>query len=215
MIEEKTALRPLDEDALHAGAELLAERDPDLAGILARHGPPPLWSRPPGFETLVAIVLEQQVSLASGAAALSRLRIAAGEATLRPASVAALGEEGARAAGLTRQKARYVVALGEAAATGRLDLEAIEAEDDETARATLTALLGVGRWTADIYLLMALGRPDIWPAGDLALATAMRRAKALPGLPTEDEQRAIAEGWRPWRAVAARLLWHAYLTGER
>ncbi len=214
MTEALAATRPLDDDALHEAAIELARRDPDLAGILARHGPPPLWARPPGFATLVAIVLEQQVSLRSGAAALERLRMAAG-GTVEPGSVAGLGEDGARAAGLTRQKARYVVALADAAADGRLDLDAIAAAHDDEARAGLTALLGVGRWTADIYLLMALGRPDIWPAGDLALATAMRRAKHLEALPTVDEGARVAESWRPYRAVAARLLWHAYLAGER
>ncbi len=214
MTEALAPARPLDDDALHEAVVELAGRDPDLAGILARHGPPPLWARPPGFATLVAIVLEQQVSLRSGAAALERLRMAAG-GTVGPGSVAELGEDGARAAGLTRQKARYVVALADAATDGRLDLDAIAAADDDAARESLTALLGVGRWTADIYLLMALGRPDIWPAGDLALATAMRRAKRLDALPTADEQRRLAETWRPFRAVAARLLWHAYLAGER
>ena len=98
---------------------------------------------------------------------------------------------------------------------GRLDLDAVAAADDAQARARLTSLLGIGRWTADIYLLMALGRPDVWPTGDLALAGAMRRAKRLDALPTSAEQEVIAEAWRPWRAVAARLLWHAYLAGER
>ena len=161
----------------------------------------------------MAIVLEQQVSLRSGAAALDRLRRAAGG--VAPAALAALGEDGARAAGLTRQKARYVVELGRAALDGRFDPAAIAAADDEAARAGLVGLLGVGRWTADIYVLMALGRPDVWPDGDLALAAAIRRAKRLDRLPTAADQRAIAEAWRPWRAVAARVLWHAYLAGER
>jgi len=204
---------PLDLARLRAAAAVLADRDPDLAGILARHGPPPLWDRPAGFATLVAIILEQQVSLASGAAALARLRAAAG--SLEPAAIAALGEDGARAAGQTRQKARYVVALADAALDGRFDATAIAAADDDDARARLVALLGVGRWTADIYLLMALGRPDVWPDGDLALAAALRRAKRLGTLPDAAAQRAAAEPWRPWRAVAARLLWHAYLAGER
>ena len=203
----------LDLDRLHAAAAALAGRDPDLGGILARHGPPPLWSRVPGFATLAAIILEQQVSLASGAAALARLGAAAG--AIEPDAIVALGEEGARAAGLTRQKARYVVGLADAALDGRFDPGAIEAADDDDARAALTSLLGVGRWTADIYLLMALGRPDIWPDGDLALAAAMRRAKHLATVPDAASQRAVAVAWQPWRAVAARLLWHAYLAGER
>ena len=159
---------PLDDLSLRAAAVELAARDADLAGILERHGPPPLWARPAGFETLVAIVLEQQVSLSSGAAALGRLRRAAG--AVQPDALRTLGEDGARRAGLTRQKARYVVGLAEAAIDGRFDVDAIAADDDDAARARLVALLGVGRWTADIYLLMALGRPDVWPHGDLALA---------------------------------------------
>ena len=203
----------LDLARLHAAAALLADRDPDLAGILARHGLPPLWDRPAGFATLVAIVLEQQVSLRSGAAARERLRLAAG--ALEPTAIAALGEAGARTAGLTRQKARYVVALADAALDGRFDPARIAAAEDDAARSQLTDLLGIGRWTADIYLLMALGRPDIWPDGDLALAGAMRRAKRLPTVPAAAAQRLVAEEWRPWRAVGARLLWHAYLAGER
>jgi len=203
----------LDAASLEAAVGILSARDADLAAIVARHGSPPLWARPAGFETLVAIILKQQVSLGSGAAALERLRHAAGG--VEPARLAALGEDGARAAGLTRQKARYVVELARAAIDGRFDPAAVAAADDDAARTSLTALLGIGGWTADIYLLMALGRPDIWPDGDLALAAAIRRAKRLDSLPTAADQRAVAEAWRPWRAVAARVLWHAYLAGER
>ena len=167
--------RRLDGPLLVEAVAELSERDRDLAAIVARHGAPPLWDRPPGFETLVAIVLEQQVSLRSGAAALERLRAAAG--VVEPSAVVGIGEDGARAAGLTRQKARYVVALAAAAIDGRFDEAAVAAADDDVARLRLTSLLGVGRWTADIYLLMALGRPDVWPRGDLALAAAMRAAK--------------------------------------
>jgi DNA-3-methyladenine glycosylase II len=206
-------LRPLDETRVALGAAQLAAADPDLAGILVRHGPPPLWAREPGFATLVAIILEQQVSLRSGAAALDRLALAAGGLT--PDTVAALGEEQARAAGLTRQKARYVVGLAERVIDGDLDLDELAAAADDEVRARLVELPGIGRWTADIYLLMALGRPDIWPDGDHALGGAMRRAKRLDALPDAAAQRRIAEAWRPWRAVAARLLWQAYLAGER
>jgi len=203
----------LDDAALRRAARELAARDPDLAGILDRHGPPPLWDRPAGFATLVSIVLEQQVSLASGAAARERLERAAG--AIEPEAIVALGEEGARAAGLTRQKARYVVGLAEAALDGRFEPDGLRDVEDDEVRTRLTALLGVGRWTADIYLLMAQCRPDVWPDGDLALATAMRRAKRLAALPDAAAQRAVSEAWRPWRAVGARLLWHAYLAGER
>jgi DNA-3-methyladenine glycosylase II len=208
----------LDEASLLLGVEALAAVDPDLAGIIARHGAPPLWEREPGFETLVRIILEQQVSLRSAVAALGRLRATLGideNAALTPRAVIELGEDAMRTAGLTRQKARYLSALAEDVASGRLDLAAVAAASDDDARSALMTVAGIGRWTADIYLLMALGRPDVWPDGDLALAAAIRQAKGLATLPTREEQRAIAEAWRPWRAVAARILWHAYLSGER
>jgi DNA-3-methyladenine glycosylase II len=208
----------LDEASLLLGVQALSATDRDLAGIIARHGPPPLWAREPGFETLVKIILEQQVSLGSAVAALGRLRAALGiddGAPLTPAAVIELGEEAMRTAGLTRQKAAYLAGLASDVDTGRLDLAAVAASSDDEARASLTAVTGIGRWTADIYLLMALGRPDVWPDGDLALAAAIRRAKGLATLSSRDEQRSIAEAWRPWRAVAARILWHAYLAGER
>ena len=207
------ALGPLDATRLRVGVRELAAIDQDLAGIVERHGTPPMWSREPGFETLVRIILEQQVSLASAEAARGRLVAAAG--AVDPAAIAAAGEETLRAAGLTRQKARYLVGMARDVLDGRLDLAALATASDDEARARLTGVLGIGRWTADIYLLMALGRPDVWPTGDLALAGAMRRAKGLAALPTGPEQEVIAEPWRPWRAVAARLLWNAYLAGER
>lgn len=208
-----TVPSPLDALGLHRAVGAIVATDPDLRGIVDRHGPPPLWARDPGFETLVRIVLEQQVSLASAEAARQRLVRATG--SIEPAAIVAAGEAALREAGLTRQKARYIVALSGDALSGRLDLDALARADDDTARAGLMSALGVGRWTADIYLLMALGRPDIWPTGDLALAGAMRRAKSLPTIPTGADQLVIAEAWRPWRAVGARILWHAYLAGER
>jgi DNA-3-methyladenine glycosylase II len=203
----------LTEAGLEIAVRELAAIDPDLAGIAERHGPPPMWGREPGFETLARIILEQQVSLAAAEAAGGRLVRAAG--AIEPKAIAALGDDALRQAGLTRQKARYLSGLANEVLAGRLDLEAVAVGDDDDARARLTSVVGIGRWTADIYLLMALRRPDIWPTGDLALAAAMRRAKRLATIPTAMEQEAIAEPWRPWRAVAARLLWHAYLAGER
>jgi len=203
----------LDEARLLRATSELAAIDPDLAGIAERHGPPPLWGREPGFQTLVRIILEQQVSLASAEAAWTRLERAAG--AVEPAAIVAAGEVPLRDAGLTRQKSRYLVALAQDVLHGRLDFDAVAAADDDDARAKLTGVVGIGRWTADIYLLMALGRPDVWPTGDLALAGSMRRAKGLAALPTGAQQEVIAKAWRPWRAVAARLLWQAYLAGER
>jgi DNA-3-methyladenine glycosylase II len=212
MIEPSTRTR-LDEAGLLEAVRELAAADSDLAGIVNRHGPPPLWGREPGFETLVRIILEQQISLASAEAARVRLVDATG--AIEPEAIAMAGEEALRAAGQTRQKSRYLVGLARDVLDGRLDLDAVAAADDDDARALLMRVVGIGRWTADIYLLMALGRPDVWPTGDLALAGSMRRAKGVAALPTGAEQEVIAEAWRPWRAVAARLLWHAYLAGER
>jgi DNA-3-methyladenine glycosylase II len=203
----------LDEALVLEATRQLAAIDPDLAGIAERHGPPPLWGREPGFETLVRIVLEQQISLASAEAALQRLARAIG--AVEPDAIATAGEDALRAAGQTRQKSRYIVGMARDVLEGRLDLDRVAAAGDDDARAQLMRVVGIGRWTADIYLLMALGRPDVWPTGDLALAGSMRHAKGLAALPTGPQQEVIAEAWRPWRAVAARLLWHAYLAGER
>jgi DNA-3-methyladenine glycosylase II len=203
----------LDEAWLLRAVDVVGARDPKLGGIVARHGPPPLWARDPSFPTLVRIILEQQVSLTSAEAALGRLERAAGR--IAPDAVIALGEPGMAGAGLTRQKSRYLLELASRVSDGRLDLARVAGLPDDDARAELMALPGIGRWTADIYLLMALGRPDIWPIGDIALASASQAALGLATRPTQEELALRAEGWRPWRAVAARILWHGYLSGER
>jgi DNA-3-methyladenine glycosylase II len=174
-----------------------------------RWGPPPLWGRRPGFATLLRIILEQQVSLASARALFLRLRAHVGQVT--PAAVAGLRIRGLQGLGFTRQKATYCAGLAEEIMIGRLDLRTLAAYDDATARTTLLALHGVGPWSADIYLLMALRRPDVWPAGDLALAEALRRVKGLRTRPGPERLERIARVWAPWRAVAARILWHYYL----
>lgn len=195
------------------GVRELAARDRGLARIIERHGPPPLWARPRGFPTLVRIVLEQQVSLASAAAVSERLeRTLPGGVT--PASVLAAGHGGLRALGLTRQKAAYVVALAEQVATGALPLASLGRLPDERAAELLIGVPGIGPWTASIYLLMALRRPDVWPPGDLALHRSLALLRPRRAVPTSEEARAFAARWRPWRAVAARILWHGYL-GER
>ncbi|MDF1504672.1 DNA-3-methyladenine glycosylase 2 family protein [Roseisolibacter sp. H3M3-2] len=195
---------------LLAGVRELAARDPALAAVVARHGPPPMWGRPRGFATLARIVLEQQVSLASAATLYARVEASLGGFT--PATVGAAGEEGLRALGLTRQKARYVHALAGAVSSGALALDALHRAPDAEVEARLVALPGIGPWTAGVYLLMALRRPDAWPPGDLALHKAIMRADGLPRLPASAEATALAERWRPWRAVAARILWHGYLS---
>jgi DNA-3-methyladenine glycosylase II len=203
----------LTDRSLAQGARALARADRDLAGVMERHGPPPLWGREPGFATLVQIVLEQQISLASGRAAFLRLESAAGRVT--PSRVAALTEGRIRAAGITRQKSHYVRGLALSITRGELDVDAIALLDDDAAHAELVKLKGIGPWSADIYLLMALGRRDVWPRHDLALASAMRDVKRLRSVPTPERQLEIAESWRPWRAVAARVMWHHYLSTPR
>jgi DNA-3-methyladenine glycosylase II len=155
------------------------------------------------------IVLGQQVSLASARAALARLEAAVGPLT--PGALQAAGQERLQAAGLTRQKSGYLVALDSAITDGSLDLEALETQPDEVVVERLTTQRGIGRWTADIYLLMGLARPDVWPSSDLALIVAARSVKALPAHASADEIAAMAEAWRPYRSTAARMLWQDYL----
>src|SRR5438105_6241295 len=196
--------------SLADGIRELTARDQDLAGLIDRFGRPPMWSRQPGFATLVRIILEQQVSLASAMAAYTRLAHAAGRVT--PARVVAIDEAVLHAAGLTRQKTRYIRSLATAILRDEFDPARLNDLDDDAVRAELITLPGVGGWSADIYLLMALRRPDVWPNADLALGVAVQRLRRLPRRPSVDELDRIAEPWRPWRAIAARILWHYYLS---
>jgi DNA-3-methyladenine glycosylase II len=200
---------PLDRESLALAVRELAARDPDLAAIVGRFGLPPLWDRPAGFPTLVQIVLEQQVSLASAEAAFDRLRAAADPLT--PERFLELGDGELLAIGFSRQKTRYVRNMARAIASSELDLEGLASLADDEAARVLLALTGIGPWTAAIYLLMALGRPDVWPATDMALVIAVAEAKGLSGRPDAAQMEALAEPWRPWRSVAARLFWHDYL----
>lgn len=193
-----------------AGLQALIERDADLAASHARWGAPPLWARDPGFATLVKIILEQQVSLASAQATFDRLARAVDPLT--PAGVLALDDDALRGLGFSRQKSRYVRHLAEALTAGTLDLAALATQDDDSVRRQLIALKGIGPWSAEIYLLMALRRADAWPAGDLALQVAAQEIKGLAARPDVAALHELAEAWRPWRAVAARMLWHHYLS---
>lgn len=200
----------LTRDSLAGAVRELAWRDRGLARIIAAHGPPPLWARRPGFATLVRIILEQQVSLASAAALYRRVAQELPGGWSAP-SVRAVGESGLRAYGLTRQKARYVTQLAIEVDAGRLRLPALARAADDIVRAQLGAIPGIGPWTANIYLLMALCRPDVWPPGDLALHKALATLRGLRQMPSTREAARIAARWSPYRAVAARILWHAYL----
>jgi DNA-3-methyladenine glycosylase II len=201
----------LDPDLLDVACRDLARRDRILRNLLDRNGLPPLWLRQPGFPTLVRLILEQQVSLASGAAAFHRLEARLGG--VDPGRFLQLDDVELRSVGFSRQKARYVRLLAGAVVAGDLDLTALEGLDDDAATTELLRLTGVGPWTAANYLLFAHGRPDVWPTGDRALVVSLGRASGADQPPSYAEADAMAAGWRPWRAVAARLLWHDYLGG--
>ncbi len=195
--------------SLSTGARQLAESDPDLGAVLQRLGEPPMWGRNPGFPTLIQIILEQQVSLAAARTVYRRLTSRLGAMT--PEAVHAIQESGLRDFGLTRQKARYCHGLATRVLDGSLDLTSVARSTDAVGRSVLLEVPGLGPWSVDIYYLMALRRPDVWPQGDLALASAIQEVKRLEALPTSDEQQALASGWAPWRSVAARILWAHYL----
>ena len=197
----------LTNEALAAASEVLAARDRHLAAIYRAHGVPPMWARRSGFPTLLRIILEQQVSLVSARSMFERLKSRIEPFT--PEGFIESGEAYLRSLGVTRQKAHYCIQVAEAFTNGQLDR--IERLNDEEAQAALLGIKGVGPWTANIYLLMALKRPDIWPDGDIALATAVGRLRKLKTRPSFAELAKIAQAWRPFRSVAARMLWQYYL----
>jgi DNA-3-methyladenine glycosylase II len=203
-------VNPLTQRSLLRSTRELAAGDPDLAAVVDTYGPPPLWAREPGFHTLIHIVLEQQVSLASAKAAYDRLVAVTGR--LVPERFLALSDAELKAVGFSRQKTAYGRTLAQAILNGRIDLAHLETLDDDQVKVQLTAIKGIGPWTADIYLLMVLRRPDTWPSGDLALASAVQRVKRMRTSPTPMKLERIGQAWRPWRAVAARILWHYYLS---
>lgn len=186
----------------------LALLEPRFAAIVARHGAPPAWVREPGFATLVLIILEQQVSLASARAAFDRLEALIGAVT--PRRLLALSDDGLRAVGFSRQKAAYARGVAEACIAG-FDFDALRGMDDAAVERALTDLKGIGPWSAHVYLIMALGRPDVFPARDLALQVAVQETWGLRARPAEAAMLRRAEAWRPHRSSAARLLWHGYL----
>jgi len=203
--------KPLTNESLAAAAEALAARDHLLASIYKIYGVPPMWSRRPGFSTLLRILLEQQVSLVSARAMFARLK--SNIAPFTPEAIIESGEVYLRSLGVTRQKAYYCVQAAQAFTNG--DLNRLAWMNDEDAHAALLRIKGVGPWTANIYLLMALKRPDIWPDGDVALATAVGKLRKLNQRPAFAELAKIAAAWRPFRSVAARMLWQYYLAEKK
>jgi DNA-3-methyladenine glycosylase II len=198
----------LSADQLHRSLDALARVEPAFAQGLSRAGYPAPRIRPRGYQTLLRTIMGQQVSVASASAICARLEAAVG-AELAPEAVAAAPDELLRACGLSRQKMLYARSLAEHVASGMLDFDALPADDAE-AITVLTAVKGVGRWSAEIYLLFAEGRGDIWPAGDLAVQIEIGRMLGLPERPDERSLRRLAKPWEPHRGAAAVFAWHSY-----
>ena len=188
--------------------EALAEREPIFAQVVEKHGIPPPRNSERGVQTLLRTIVGQQVSVAAARSMWSKLETAFGSPPDLMLLLAASDEE-MRAAGMSRQKAGYIRSLAELVTSGELDLDKLP-EDDEEAIALLTKIKGIGRWSAEVYLLFAEGRADIFPAGDLAVMIELGRLMGLPDKPTEKQLRELAERWRPYRGAAAVLAWHSY-----
>ena len=200
----------LTRSSFNSAISLLSDKDKDLKMVIDSFGPPPMWSRDPGFPTLVYIILEQQVSLASAKAAFDKLL--AYTPDLTPDRFLEINDQQLKKIGFSRQKMSYCRELAIACANGSLLIDDLQNMPDDLVRKELQKIKGIGPWTSDIYLLMVLKRPDIWPVGDLALISAIQNLKNLPTRPTSEEFALLGEDWKPWRAVAARILWHYYLS---
>ena len=208
-----TSLHPmvthLDEPMFLEAVDLLADEEEPFAAVIAEHGPPPFWARPAGFPTLVWLIMEQQVSLESGAAMYRRLHGLLGVIT--PEAVAGATEAALRAIGVTRQKTTYLLALARSMVDGGLDLGALARAPLGEARETLLSFKGIGPWTADAYLLSALRFPDVFPIGDRALQVGTAEVLGMSAVPDPGELELLSIPWRPIRAAAARIIWHSYL----
>ncbi|MCB1025416.1 MAG: DNA-3-methyladenine glycosylase 2 family protein [Acidobacteria bacterium] len=200
----------LNKRTLHSTCEKLADRDPQLARVMEIYGTPPLWNREPGFATLVHIILEQQVSLASALSAFEKLNAKLVEIT--PENLLSLSDDEMKCCYFSRQKTGYVRDLAAAILENRLDLDALNALPDEQAKTELEKVKGIGKWTSDIYLLMVMLRTDVMPKGDIALHSAYQKLFGLEKRPGADEFIELAEKWKPHRSAAARMLWHFYLS---
>jgi len=205
----KTKVLVFDQSSFPLLCGRLAKIDADLRQVLRCHGMPPLWSRTPNFATLIHIILEQQVSLASAQAALRKLKEKIGRVT--PRKLLELSDAEMKACYFSRQKIKYARHLAEAILSGRLNLKQLATAPDEQVRAELTQIKGIGNWTVDVYLMMALHRADCFPTGDIALMKSIKEVKGLPPHAGKEEILLLAEQWRPHRTVAAYLLWWAYI----
>jgi len=203
-------LAGISAEQLRASLEELERRDPAIAAAIAVSGFPEPRFNDPGYVTLLRTIIGQQVSLASARAIWAKLEAALGNVH-DPAAMAAASDEALKGAGLSRQKMSYARSLAEEIVAGRLNLETL-AQDDEAAIAELVRIKGIGRWSAEIYLLFAEGRSDVWPAGDLAVQIAMGRILGLPNKPSERQLRELAQAWSPHRGPLAIFAWHHYKT---
>ena len=203
----------LNKKSLIKAVEYLEVRDRHLKLVVSKFGPPPLWEREEGFKTLIYIILEQQVSLPSAKAAYDILLKKIGSVTYF--NFLKLSDVELKLIGFSRQKTSYGRNLADAIITERLNLTELSDLDDAQAKEQLMNIKGIGPWTADIYLMMALGRPDIWPNGDIALASAVQKLRGIASRPSFEELNRMSLKWKPWRAVAARILWHYYLSERK
>lgn len=199
----------LTDESYRKGVTELSQRDSDLAYVVSKWGNPPFWTHSIGFPGIVMAILAQQVSLESANAAFGKLEELTG--SVAPEQFLSLAADTLRAIGFSRQKASYVRGVAHGIMCGELDLGALEHMNNDDARKRLTSVRGIGGWTAETYLLFSLRRSDVWPSGDLALAKAIQELRGLAAMPRFEVVDEIAYDWRPWRAVAARILWHHYL----
>lgn len=199
-----------DENNFADICDKLAQVDNDLASVIATYGYPPMWTRPNTFETLVHIILEQQVSLASALSALNKMREKVGD--IQPENLLQLSDEEFKSCYFSRQKTGYVKSLAEALLNDQVNLPELEKLSDENVRLKLIKLKGIGNWTIDVYLMFVLQRPDIFPNGDLAAVNALKRLKRLPTKTPGNELLTISARWSPYRTIATMILWHYYLS---
>lgn len=187
----------------------LVKKDADLASIIKQHGFPPMWVRPNTFQSLILFILEQQVSLASAYAAFKKLKEKIG--TVTPAKILALTDEEMRACYFSRQKIVYARELAKAVQSKQINLKKLSLLPDDKVRLELIKLKGIGHWTIDVYLMHSLQRTDLFPLGDIALVNSLKEVKLLPKDISKEEMLKIAEPWRPYRTIAAMILWHSYI----
>lgn len=196
-------------DNFHRYCNQLSKEDVHLKSIIKEHGYPPMWTRKQGFETLILTILEQQVSLAAAFAAYKKLKSRIGIVT--PAKILNMSNEELRECYFTRQKQGYAKNLAEAFANKTLPWKQFSDMKDDEVRHHLTSIKGIGNWTADVYLMHALQRTDLFPLGDIALVNSLKETKQLHAHISKDEMLLIAEPWRPYRTIASMILWHAYI----